>query len=338
MFYKYLRANVNVRNLPRVIIRDSAIRVLTYSSVMRRFKISASESLEQTSLQKLKATFGFNNGESASSMALFSHWEEGGKLSEPDLHTISLLKKCGFHVVVVTTALSSTKAHDYFWERYSSSIDGLISRRNTGFDFGSWQEGLAILREEKIDFDESIFINNSLYPIAEDLSPFIEKLRSNTDVGGLIWSNEFRKHIQSFFLYFSSKGIHSEAFEEFWRSAQVLKDPALGKRTVVTKFELTWADYFSKDDNLRVDAIFEAPSKSVRNPMTFYWKELIKSDFPFIKKSLFVQNYEKIDMSNWKSLVANKITNDSIESIAQDIEDRLKFRVRKAIGSSQNTD
>ena len=319
MFYKYLRSNVKSINLPRAIVRDLAIRVLTFTRIANRFKINTNSSQVQSPLQTIKVTLHHHIEGKLPSVALFSHWEKSGELSDPDVQTISLLRRCGFQVIVVTTSASSLSSHDYFWERYSSSIDGLISRQNTGFDFGSWQEGLSVLKGKGIHFEELVLINNSLYPITEDISPAIKELRSRTDVGGLTWSNEFKRHIQSFFLYFGSNAVDSYEFYEFWNAAQALKEPGLGKRKVISGFELTWADYFSSNENLRVGAIFEAPSNSIRNPMTFHWKDLIASDFPFMKKSLFVQNYEKIDVSDWIDLVKERISPESVKAISNDI-------------------
>jgi lipopolysaccharide biosynthesis protein len=297
---------------------------LTVSQIAKRFKIVIKVDPESSPLQVKKFTHNFAAGDHISRVALFSHWESTGIISNPDLYSISMLKQCGFRVIVITTAEMSLSEHDDVWFRHSNSIDGLISRTNLGFDFGSWQEGLAILAEEKIDFDELILMNNSLYPIAESISDLLKTLQNELDVGGLIWSNEFRKHIQSFFLYFNSKAIHSSEFLKFWNAASALKDPSNGKRSVITKFELTWADYFAGNEFLKVGAIFDAPPKSIRNPMTFYWRDLISQGFPFIKKSLFLQNYEKVEVSDWVEFVENYTSKERIDAIALDIENRKR--------------
>lgn len=326
MFYKYLRSNVRPLNLPRALVRDALVRALTLSQIAKRFKIVVKGDPESSPLQVNKFTHNFAAGDHISRVALFSHWEASGMISNPDLHSISMLKQCGYRVILITTAEISLSEHDDIWLRHSNSIDGLISRTNLGFDFGSWQEGLAILAAERIDFDELILMNNSLYAITESISEVIKLLESELDAGGLIWSNEFRKHIQSFFLYFNSKAMHSPEFLNFWNAASALKDPSNGKRSVITKFELTWADYFADNKSLKVGAIFDAPAKSIRNPMTFYWRDLVSLGFPFVKKSLFVQNYERVEVDDWVEFVENYTSKEKIDAIALDIENRNDAR------------
>lgn len=296
------------------------IRLLTFSRLLRMFRIKVDLENQACALQVIDTSFKFDSGSNLTSLGLFAHWDATKSLSAPDLHTISLLRNCGFRVVVVTTALNSTQEHLDFWESYSGEIDGLISRKNLGFDFGSWSDGIRILDLNKITFDELILMNNSLFPVTENLSPVLEKFRNNIDVGGLIWSNEFRRHIQSFFLYFSSRAISTSEFHYFWNKLIALKKPSAGKRHVITRFELTWADYFSKNRNLKVGTVFEAPFKSVRNPMTFYWRDLISLDFPFVKKSLFRENHENVDTSNWLDFVGDRLSSKASMDILEDIQ------------------
>jgi lipopolysaccharide biosynthesis protein len=302
------------------VLRDVIIRILTLSQLPRLLRLSPDICEVWGDCQEIKTSLKCDSGSKIPSLVLFAHWEATSRLSDPDIHTISLLRQSGFQVIIVSTVISSTQGHDNFWETYAHLIDGLISRNNIGFDFGSWQEGLEVLNRKTITFDELILMNNSLYPITEDISTVIEKFKNKIDVGSLTCSNEFRTHFQSYFLYFSSLAIASIEFSQFWIIVKQFSNVSTGKRKVIAKLELTWGDYFSSNQSLEVGSAFDLPSHLLRNPMTFYWKELTELNFPFIKKSLFVQNYEEIDMSDWIDVVGERISNETLAKILKDIE------------------
>jgi hypothetical protein len=161
--------------------------MLTLSRLPRLLRLSPGICEVWGDCQEIKTSLKCDSGSKIPSLVLFAHWEATSRLSDPDIHTISLLRQSGFQVIIVSTAISSTQGHDHFWETYAHLIDGLISRNNIGFDFGSWQAGLEVLNRNTITFDELILMNNSLYAITEDISTVIEKFKNKED-------GKIRKH------------------------------------------------------------------------------------------------------------------------------------------------
>jgi lipopolysaccharide biosynthesis protein len=140
-------------------------------------------------------------------------------------------------------------------------------RPNTGLDFAMWQRGLAEYNLAR--FDELLLTNSSIIGPLQPLAP----LWQNPAVAGCdFWSltdnDEWIPHLQSFFLVFGPRVLHSARFKEFWQGVlpyrsrlQVIHSYELGLTTWLTEGGFTGKPVFSQEAIL---AAFRASRKVVQ--------------------------------------------------------------------------
>lgn len=171
-------------------------------------------------------------------LALFVYYAKGKNNFSPDLYYIKQLAAFSDELIFI-----SNGAMDAFCEaevkKYSSSF---ILRKNAGYDFGGWRDGLAAYGYDKLkDVDEVIFANNSCYgpvfPFEEMFSKmetedndfwgvtaFPECIASKRAEAAHLPDGRIPLHLQSFFMVFTHNVINSHIFREFWTSVKDEKD------------------------------------------------------------------------------------------------------------------
>jgi lipopolysaccharide biosynthesis protein len=252
---------------------------------------------------------------SASKIAVLAHYSDRVEISASDAYLISQLKASGFAVIISSTCTSDSIEHQQLWEQWHQKIDGLITRENIGFDFGSWSAALSSLDIGNGDIDQIILINNSVYGPLFPLEPIISELCVRGDFFGLTASREFCPHIQSYFLGFNKVVIDHPQFREYWRGSF----QGQSKWFTIFRRELAWERFFTKR-GFRSAVLIEDSREFPRNPLTFLWKDLISQGFPFIKKSLLTHNYDSIDMSDWESFIAKECPNYDRTLVSHDLK------------------
>jgi lipopolysaccharide biosynthesis protein len=252
---------------------------------------------------------------SASQIAVFAHYSDQVDFSASDAYLISQLKAAGFAVVVSSTCTSDLVEHQQIWEQWQHKIDGLITRENIGFDFGSWAAALSVLNLSKGHIDQIILINNSVYGPLFPLEPIISELCLRGDFYGLTASREFCPHVQSYFLGFNKVVVENPVFREYWQGTF----RGASKWFAIFRRELAWENFFTKQGFCSA-VLIEDSREFPRNPLTFLWKDLISQGFPFIKKSLFTHNYDSIDMTDWENFVMKECPKFDTTLVSHDLK------------------
>jgi lipopolysaccharide biosynthesis protein len=190
-----------------------------------------------------------------------------------------------------------------------------VARENRGFDFASWAETILMFRDEVESLDELYLVNSSMYGPFAPLDSFFTM--NGNDVTALTNSNEFLSHAQSYFLGFSKSSLQHQSFWNFFGSVPLSEN----KWATIISSELTWLHYF-QSSGFSSNILFPVEKSQRRNPLTFGWIDLLNRGFPFIKKSLFLQNYDRIAMRGWQKVI-NEISPDfDVELIERDIWQR----------------
>lgn len=276
-------------------LRHASIRLFSLAQIGRLMSIASA--LTSTEINRATANTSRSNSlDTAERIAIFAHYSDDGQISESDAYFISSLREAGFSVVVSSTCTSDPLIHQAIWDQWNDRFDGLITRPNLGFDFGSWSAALLTINLDSEFLQQILLVNNSMYGPLFPLRPMIEELASRGDFFGLTASQEFSPHLQSYFLGFNRVVIASPAFRQFWGG----KFGGRSKWSTIWAHELTWERFFVKR-GFRSVVLVPETRNFPRNPLTFLWKELVAEGFPFIKKSLFTHNYDSIDMSDWDS-------------------------------------
>lgn len=151
-------------------------------------------------------------------------------MSEPNvanlrnaIELVKGLKSVCERVVVINNQVSHSAL-----DAMSAHADCVLSRINDGRDFGSWKIALHVFREVLSQYDEIVFINDSVFGPIYPLSDMFEKMQSrNHDV----WSASDHwtpYHLQSYFMVFRKTAIDSGTLFKFFDNYEPTNSKSLG--------------------------------------------------------------------------------------------------------------
>ncbi len=191
----------------------------------------------------------------------------------------------------------------------------IIRRRNEGYDFAAYRDGIRSIPAG--DLTHLILTNDSYYGPLFPLASLLDRCDPETaDVWGATDSREVAYHLQSYFLLFHKKAIHSTAFRRFWRrypnvndKAWVILNGEIGISRKMSRAGLRLAAAFSCGDaetrlnnaanDYRHASNFVVFAGEMRgraetlNPVKFYWETLIaREHFPFLKRIVLTEDPE----------------------------------------------
>lgn len=156
----------------------------------------------------------------------------------------------------------------------------LMTVRNEGYDFGMWQKALA--REEAAGITRLTLANDSCILFAPLTGFFRWFDDSRIDVGGMLESQAYGRHLQSFFLVF--RGQRAQEAADYICSHPV---QSLSYQQIVETFELGMSRKFFQDPGCRIGAMFPVvPLAPLDDPSYFFMDDLLHAGLPLIKKKL----------------------------------------------------
>lgn len=225
-----------------------------------------------------------------------------------------------FHVQVVA-ATPALLQHPRDLRALEKVCDGLIVRRNEGYDYGSWMTGIRFCRELIEQRQQLVLCNDSFWGPVRPLSGLIEKLQNCTaDVIGLTDNLMYEPHLQSPFLMFNQRVISCPKFWTFWNGIQCWGS----KRSIVKNYEVGLPAMLRRE-GFQLESLYSTNANG--NILHSGWKSLIEEqNFPFIKASLLKDNPRQIDISDWKSVV-----HSGNKKLAREIEKQLKSHALKEL-------
>ena len=218
-----------------------------------------------------------------------------------------------FHVQVVA-ATPALLEHPRALRALKNVCDGLIVRRNEGYDYGSWMTGIRFCRELIERRQQLVLSNDSFWGPVRPLNEMIDKLHNcSADVIGLTDNLMYEPHLQSPFLMFNRGAISCPKFWNFWDKIQCWEN----KRSIVKNYEVG-LPVLLKKEGLQLKSLYSTNANG--NILHTEWKSLIENyNFPFIKISLLKNNPHQIDIRDWKSVVRR-----GNRKLALEIENQLK--------------
>lgn len=180
--------------------------------------------------------------------------------------------------------------------REKKLIDEFIQRENTGYDFGAWHDGMALVGFDKLrEYDSITVMNDTCFGPLWDMEPIYQKYESDSkvDFWGMTNHQEVKQrnlfineHLQSYFISFKNRLIQSTVFQNFWQSVENYIDV----QKVIDNYETQYTKKF-------VDAGFEyqtilntIPLKDdfFHSNFTIHYPHvLLENHVPFIKIKTF---------------------------------------------------
>jgi lipopolysaccharide biosynthesis protein len=246
-------------------------------------------------------------------LAVLAHWDVQGRFGEPARQTALGLREAGFDVLVASTA---DVEHGDLVGDVGDAAAGVLTRPNVGYDFGSWAAGIDALRTRGARPERLVLLNSSMYGPLAPLDPMLDRLfATGADVMGATESREFRPHLQSWFLAFSQRAWDSERFASYWRRIR----PATDKWGTILAHEQRWATDLALPGTPPAVAVSARTLGTRRNPLTFTWRQLVLAGVPFVKRSLFFDNYDQVDMDGWKDFLAEHAPGFDVGMVERDL-------------------
>jgi hypothetical protein len=165
-------------------------------------------------------------------VVIFCHFDRQGCVRAHTRRYIEALCAEGLDMVFVTNS-GHLAPSDLGWIRERAAR--IVSRRNVGYDFAAWRDGMAVSGLPKADTRLLLIANDSVYGPLRPLGPVLAQLDfDQSDLWSATDSWQHRFHLQSFFVAFGPTALRHDAFVEFWGSVRNVRS----KWWVVTQYEL----------------------------------------------------------------------------------------------------
>jgi len=165
-------------------------------------------------------------------VCVFAHWDGAGDVRPHVLHHIRALAAAGLSVVFVTNAGFLRPDAQ---EALKLVCAGIIVRRNVGYDFGAWREGIEQLALPRDNTAMVVIANDSVYGPLRSLNELFASIDFDAaDVWGCTDSWQSRYHLQSYLMAFSPRVVASDAWRRFWSGVV----PTWSKTWLIRLFEI----------------------------------------------------------------------------------------------------
>ena len=249
-------------------------------------------------------------------VCVFSHFDKDNIIDNYVIYYLSELSK-KYDIIFVSTAMGLSKKEVKKVESYCMQY---IVKENYGYDFGAWKTGLDSLGLALHDYDWLTLCNDSVYGPVQPIECITDILDKNMyDILPLSMNYEKKKHFQSYFVSYSKVTFKSDLFQEFWNNFKIYDD----KTDLVNICEVEFSNILMQQKNLRVGTLAKRYENTFSNLLQFYWKNLIKDGFPFIKIELLKINPSKINISDWRRVLKSN-TNYPIKLIENHLKRMIK--------------
>ncbi len=234
---------------------------------------------------------------------VFAHWDGAGEVRPHVLHYLRELAGAGVSVLFVSNAgflrpeaLAAVQA----------ICAGVLIRRNFGYDFGAWREGLEALGLPRADTEFAVLANDSVYGPLTPIGDLLGRIDpAQADVWGCTESWQSRYHLQSYFLAFAPHVLASRAWAAFWAGVQ----PVPNKHYVIRHYEIGLSQALIRA-GFTCRAVWPYPAlveghvprrRNTLNPTSDLWRPLLRARFPFIKRELLRDNPMRVPgVAEWR--------------------------------------
>lgn len=158
---------------------------------------------------------------------------------------------------------------------------------NEGYDFGMW--GKAIASKNIVDYDRVALINDSCILFKNLHQDFKRINESSADYIGMIISDRYATHLQSFFLIVGKRALPvlKAHFEEHGMITNY--------RNLIQVYEIGLAQRMLKA-HMIVEALYNNEHRDcAKNPSFALAHELIEEGMPMIKKKIVFRNFRGLE-------------------------------------------
>ena len=145
---------------------------------------------------------------------VYVHFDERGQVHDYVLFQLRCFADLGYAVTFVT---NSPRLGDCEIKLLLPLCRQVILRRNVGYDFGAYREGLNSIPYRQ-QAEQIILTNDSQYGPLFPLEAYLSRCTPGiADIWGMTDSHQIAYHLQSYFILLYPAAIMSPALRAFWR-------------------------------------------------------------------------------------------------------------------------
>jgi hypothetical protein len=143
-----------------------------------------------------------------------------GEMPASILEECDLLTGLGYAVLIVSNGPLQPKARadllPHVWR--------LLERPNLGYDFGGYREAVMHLWDERLDPEELLILNDSVWIVGDQFPAFLVKLdATGAEVSGAVLrAKKGKSWLESYFFRLTRNALTSQAFRAFWQGYRLV--------------------------------------------------------------------------------------------------------------------
>ncbi|GBG96551.1 rhamnan synthesis F family protein [Lactococcus termiticola] len=228
-------------------------------------------------------------------LLLYVHFNKFNQLSDHVVYQLQQMR--GLFERVVFISNSPFEATDQERLEKQGLIDDFIQRKNTGFDFAAWRDGMVFVGFDVLEaYDNVTLMNDTCFGPLYDMAPIYEGYEAEgVDFWGITnhrayqesKGHSFAEHIQSYYKVFSQKMLQSQVFKDFWQGVEDFSDV----QEVIDHYEIRSTSVFM-DAGFSYQTILdtrELDDSNILHPDFSYYAPdvILQRKVPFIKVKAF---------------------------------------------------
>lgn len=236
-------------------------------------------------------------------LLLYVHYNKEDALSQHVVFQLNALRKNYARIVLISNSKLAESSVAQL------PVDDFLQRKNVGFDFKAWSDGMVMFGFEALkQFDSVTIMNDTTFGPIFDFNDVLQKMdNSDADFWGITDNrahiaqingreHQLKAHIQSYFITFNQNLVSHPSFEAFWGSVQQYDDV----NRVILEYETQVTDYFCKA-GFNYKVLFNTQSEDISAMQNsdfsiFGLSKLLEHGVPFVKVKAFIHNADKNDI------------------------------------------
>ena len=220
-------------------------------------------------------------------LLLYVHFNKYNDLSSHVEYQLTQMRPLFSKLVFISNSQLPDEKRASLLER--GLMTDFIQRENSGFDFAAWRDGMHWVGFDYLkDYDSVTLMNDTCFGPLWDMKEVYASFEADpeTDFWGMTnfrANQQFKEHLQSYYLSFSRKVVQSTAFQDFWLGVKNYTDV----QDVIDHYE-TQVTTNLTDVGFKYSAVFDtvdADTTGMLHPDFSYYNPtaILKHQVPFIK-------------------------------------------------------
>ncbi|MCL2489254.1 MAG: rhamnan synthesis F family protein [Propionibacteriaceae bacterium] len=196
----------------------------------------------------------------------YAHFNKFGRVDDYVVYQLEQMRRLFDKVVMI----SNSPVCEADEKRLAGVTDKLIQRKNLGYDFAAWRDGMDDFGwDTLVKCEQLTLMNDTCFGPLFDFGAIFDQMQSrgadfwgmttNIALTDVLLDSRGRvtfapTHLQSYFMTFNQNVVQSEAFRHFWASIEDFADVL----DVITNYEIRLTELLA-ENGFTYDSFFDAP-------------------------------------------------------------------------------